>query len=522
MKEFLKSTRGVLVIACTSFIVIVAFLSAAIYFLSAGQKPIKDEANAPVVAFWEVMKYAFDPEKIRHISRGEGAFFRAEAANHKHQYQLAHDNYEEASHEILLGAGDQSLVAATFLERQAMFENDSGKYAVAVPICRKVLTMMPYCNDRIMLLRTRQQLARALVFGTKVERAEAVDVCQGSLATAQAADKDRGVSGYDSETSSVLEWLAYCQRQDGRIDDAIATYKKTIAQYEQHGKNAKDKVARRKITSLYVKLVSAELQRNNVDAAIGYCDAALASGPEAVRMLRLRSSARVKKHDYDGAVADILAADKLKPNDVVTTDELMAIYYAKGDAQAALTAVNSVIGKKGGEDAYFYALRGFVYADQKQVDKAVSDLHKAIALSPKESIYHRYLADIYLGCGQYKQAIAELNGSMDLKASTLQSRYLRSIAYGGLHDYKAAIDDLSFMLGTMHRHGFTLEEVKGFQVKYKFVDKAALLRTRGGYYDLDHQPAKALADKAAADAAAKGKGENYQYNDVDDDDEYED
>ena len=522
-KQFFKSTPGVLTIAGVVFILLVSLLSMTIYLLSAGKEPIKTDADMPVIAFWEVMKFALDPEKMRHISRAEGAFFRAEAAARKHQYQIAHDNFEEANHEIFLGAGDQSVVAATFLQSQAAFENDNGKYALAAKLCRKVLTILPFCNDRILLLRCRQQLARALVYGSKAEKNEACALCESSIAVAQAVDKNTGVVGYNSETASVYEWLGYCQQMAGQIDAASTTYKKTITIFALSGPEAKGAEVGKKISGIYIKLAEAELGRKKISAAIGYYDTAIAKDPRNVRLYHLRSTARLENHDYDGAIADVMFADNVKHNTVATTENLLSIYQARGDAKAALAAVDRAIGKDKSDDAYLYALRGFVYASSKQLGKAIADLNKCVELDPEEPIYRRYRACVYANAGQYKQAVEQLcdaiknsdansdaNNSNNAKPkpNLLQTHYLRAAAYASLHDYKAAIKDLDFILANMHPYGFSVEGVDGFQVQYKFFDRAKLLRMRGGYYELDNQPLKAESDKKAADEAVKvAKGE---------------
>ncbi|MBE0486471.1 M48 family metalloprotease [Marinobacter sp.] len=69
-------------------------------------------------------------------------------------------------------------------------------------------------------------------------------------------------------------------------------------------------------------------------------------------------------------------------------DEAMKL-AAEGKMKAAMDAINKAIRQESGE-AKFYALRGRIYENQKQRDKAQADFDKAVALYPEMFEYQLY------------------------------------------------------------------------------------------------------------------------------------
>jgi tetratricopeptide (TPR) repeat protein len=102
---------------------------------------------------------------------------------------------------------------------------------------------------------------------------------------------------------------------------------------------------------------------------------------------------------------------------------------------------------RGGELAAFYRGRANWLHRKEQLDAALSDYERAIALDPDNVYSYDYRADIFLDRGEYERAIEEYNRAIRINPRYAAAYYSRGRAYENLgrielakESYRAALD----------------------------------------------------------------------------------
>ncbi len=120
--------------------------------------------------------------------------------------------------------------------------------------------------------------------------------------------------------------------------------------------------------------------------------------------------------------------------------------YAKGDYQAAIDILNSVI-KKNSRDSEAYYLRGNSYFVLNLLDKAVGDYTKTIALDPNYYKAYYVRASIYYSQHKYAESINDYSKALEKGADAYKyddSLYVtRAESYAFMDNWQAAYNDFS-------------------------------------------------------------------------------
>jgi tetratricopeptide (TPR) repeat protein len=192
-------------------------------------------------------------------------------------------------------------------------------------------------------------------------------------------------------------------RKLGRYDEAIADFTEAIK-------------LNPKVAWFYVSRGDAWLDKTDFDEAIKDYTTALGLEPNRSyialgldlrkdRIYLKRATARLKKHDRPGEVADLTEAIQLDPKNADYRSFRGHAWSRQGDHLRAIADFDEAIRIEPTKAAHFTA-RGFEWAKDLEPDKALADFNRSLELDPK---YHF----AYLGRGN----VRELSGQYDKAAA---------------------------------------------------------------------------------------------------------
>lgn len=142
----------------------------------------------------------------------------------------------------------------------------------------------------------------------------------------------------------------------------------------------------------------------------------------------------------------VLACLAARPAEAVTQADADACngrppQYSDGQVIAACT----VIIQSGQADSVnmsaFYANRGFAFDRQNDLNSAVSDYSRAIALDPANGTAYSNRGGAYLKLRNYSAAMSDLNQAVALQPGNPDAYYNRGLVYGAQEDPVRAIAD---------------------------------------------------------------------------------
>ena len=108
----------------------------------------------------------------------------------------------------------------------------------------------------------------------------------------------------------------------------------------------------------------------------------------------------------------------------------------KPDSQhVTLDALNKKIAENP-KDPKLYDQRAAWYLQNKDPDKALSDVNKAITLDPKNSAYMRTLSDVFFATGKLRNCLDALNKACELNPNDAEALLKLAELYFYQKDYK--------------------------------------------------------------------------------------
>ncbi len=144
---------------------------------------------------------------------------------------------------------------------------------------------------------------------------------------------------------------------------------------------------------------------------------------------------------YSESVAAYDKAIALDPQD-------FSLYLIKGfallqlkDIQEALSTLNQSLQIKPTPTAY--ASRGSIYFlfFQREPQKAIADINKALELQPDYNMAYAMRGNVYASLGNIQQALADLNQAIQIKPEEAHHYFFRGQVYKKIKDYPKAIAD---------------------------------------------------------------------------------
>ncbi len=89
----------------------------------------------------------------------------------------------------------------------------------------------------------------------------------------------------------------------------------------------------------------------------------------------------------------------------------------------------------------FYVIRGNAYYEQGLYDRAIADFNKAIELDNNNSVFYVIRGDFYKEQGEYDRAIADYTKAIKLDADSASAYYRRGVVYKEMEQEDKAIAD---------------------------------------------------------------------------------
>jgi Flp pilus assembly protein TadD len=112
-------------------------------------------------------------------------------------------------------------------------------------------------------------------------------------------------------------------------------------------------------------------------------------------------------------------------------------------------------------DAELYYLRGFVYIEQKQFEKGITDSNKALQINPKHQGAYYNLGYAYILKKEFDQALINLNKSIELNPNHTGSYHARGTAHIAKNNIEQAISDFSKEI-ELDPYNWYAYELRGF------------------------------------------------------------
>ena len=165
-------------------------------------------------------------------------------------------------------------------------------------------------------------------------------------------------------------------------------------------------------------------QQGKADDAIASYTEAIAKNPADFWAWIQRGEVYKKKGEYDKAVADIKKGFELAPNEDARKQSLPHLlsglyvrgyrHLEKGKHDLAIADFSEVIKLK---PDHFWAWRdrGKAHLNLSQNDKAIADETEAIRINPKSAEAHEYRAVSHFESGDYERAIEDISQTISLK-----------------------------------------------------------------------------------------------------------
>ena len=171
----------------------------------------------------------------------------------------------------------------------------------------------------------------------------------------------------------------------------------------------------------------------------------VADAKPTVEQLIDRANSKVTAEDYRGAVEDYTLAIKMKPENLVDIHMMRGTaYMLMNDEKFAFTDFDQAI-ELAPNDAKTYMVRAFFYGSNSP-EKAIADYNKAIQLSPKDAESYSRIAYIRVSQTKHSEAIKAFSQYLKLANSEniSQKDYAdRGISYHAIGDYKNALADFN-------------------------------------------------------------------------------
>ncbi len=158
--------------------------------------------------------------------------------------------------------------------------------------------------------------------------------------------------------------------------------------------------------------------RGDIDGAIAELQQAIRIRPQYWRHYMALASVCYSAGRFPAALDAYRRAADLQPNDPGPFSGLGVIYYILGDRAQAIGNYEHAV--RLGPNAAAYSNLGYAYYSVRRYDEAVAAFKQALAIDPKNVLYHRNLGDAYQRLGQGEAAQAAYRDAIALGERLLQ------------------------------------------------------------------------------------------------------
>ncbi len=147
------------------------------------------------------------------------------------------------------------------------------------------------------------------------------------------------------------------------------------------------------------------------------------------------------QHDYEAAIKLFTQALELRPNDSEAHLCRGNDYALIGDLDKAIDDYNKAV-QADDKSADTFAMRATALRRKQKYDEALSDLDKAISISP-QSFYYHSRADVYERKNDLEKAIADCDAAIRISPQDDYAYYLRGFVRRRQSRHDEAIKDFT-------------------------------------------------------------------------------
>lgn len=198
--------------------------------------------------------------------------------------------------------------------------------------------------------------------------------------------------------------------------------------------------------SLWLENARAEMKSNHYDGAIKELGKILKIDPSHPKALFLRASCFISEKKHKLAIPDLLSVIQEDPKYEKKVYIALAICFVEVDdyttAIRQLTKCISIFPNF----AEGYLNRGILFNRQQRWDKAVTDFHEAISLSPQKGSSYLGLCDTLIGMGDIKSSLKILKSAFQDASSLPIALLKRGKIYFDQQKYNKALKDINQVL----------------------------------------------------------------------------
>jgi tetratricopeptide (TPR) repeat protein len=180
------------------------------------------------------------------------------------------------------------------------------------------------------------------------------------------------------------------------------------------------------------------------DERISGCTSVIESGKFGlqgiIRAYFVRSSAYLRKGDFDLAVADYTQIIQRYPKNWQAYFCRGHAYFRKGDIERAIADYTELVRLNPKAEAG-YVNRGAAYAQEGELDRAMADLDQAKQLNPNDKNVYLGRSRVFLDRGDLDSAIAECDRAVQLDPTDVRGYLYRGHIFADRGDFPRAIAD---------------------------------------------------------------------------------
>ncbi|AFZ11448.1 Tetratricopeptide TPR_1 repeat-containing protein [Crinalium epipsammum PCC 9333] len=180
-------------------------------------------------------------------------------------------------------------------------------------------------------------------------------------------------------------------------------------------------------------------QLKQLDEALVAIEKAIVIQPQDPNLYFIKTSILSDLKRYPEAIATIQKGIDISPR--------AALYWIRGNVYVnqkqwdkAINDYNTAI-KINPQYANAYLMRGGVYSDQKQWDKAIDDYNTAIKINPQYANAYLMRGDVYSDQKQWDKAIDDYNTAIKINSNNAWAYSARGLVYYKQKQWNKAIDD---------------------------------------------------------------------------------
>jgi len=219
--------------------------------------------------------------------------------------------------------------------------------------------------------------------------------------------------------------LGYVQGEQGKFDDMVDSYDKSLAISKNFEKNISDsrKYFWAQAFNRGVNLYQRGVKTDDEDSAKVY---------------------------YDKSIADFNSALRIEPDSGDTYKNLAFVYLSKGDNEAAIEPLKQLIAREQSLDGYkflgeIYLVNGTNLKSQEKNDEAIAEFNKSIKvleeglkIYPDNAEMLVSLSSAYLGADREDEALEKYRKLVEAKPDEKNIRYNYGVLLLGANDFAGA------------------------------------------------------------------------------------